>query len=132
MDQSGVGDALLREKIVASATREEIIIADSSKEVLVPANFLCPVEVIRFAEPVRPDQLRRMLAYMLDENEFLSPYGVAPSLVTTGIIRSSSTWTAKSLGWITSRVNPELICSAATPTGAVQSECRSIFSSCAR
>jgi hypothetical protein len=76
MDQSGVGDALLREKIVASATREEIIIADSSKEVLVPANFLCPVEVIRFAEPVRPDQLRRMLAYMLDENEFLSPYGV--------------------------------------------------------
>ena len=25
---------------------------------------------------VRPDQLRRMLAYMLDENEFLSPYGV--------------------------------------------------------
>jgi hypothetical protein len=25
---------------------------------------------------VRPDQLRRMLAYMLDENEFLSPYGI--------------------------------------------------------
>ena len=25
---------------------------------------------------VRPDQLRRMLAYMLDETEFLSPYGV--------------------------------------------------------
>jgi hypothetical protein len=25
---------------------------------------------------VRPDQLRRMLAYMLDEEEFLSPYGV--------------------------------------------------------
>src|SRR4029453_5801612 len=25
---------------------------------------------------VRPDQLRRILAYMLDENEFLSPYGV--------------------------------------------------------
>jgi hypothetical protein len=25
---------------------------------------------------VRPDQLRRMLAYMLDEKEFLSPYGV--------------------------------------------------------
>jgi hypothetical protein len=25
---------------------------------------------------VRPDQLRHMLAYMLDENEFLSPYGV--------------------------------------------------------
>jgi hypothetical protein len=25
---------------------------------------------------VRPDQLRRMLAYMLDEQEFLSPYGV--------------------------------------------------------
>src|SRR5262249_13171118 len=25
---------------------------------------------------VRPEQLRRMLRYMLDENEFLSPYGV--------------------------------------------------------
>jgi hypothetical protein len=25
---------------------------------------------------VRPDQLRRMLVYMLDENEFLSPYGI--------------------------------------------------------
>jgi hypothetical protein len=27
-------------------------------------------------ELVRPDQFRRMLAYMLDENEFLSPYGI--------------------------------------------------------
>ena len=29
---------------------------------------------------VRTDQLRRMLAYMLDENEFLSPYGVRVGL----------------------------------------------------
>ena len=27
-------------------------------------------------ELVRPDQLRRMLGYMLDEDEFLSPYGI--------------------------------------------------------
>jgi ribose 5-phosphate isomerase A len=46
----GGGGALLREKIVASATREEIIIADSSKQVFVLGKFPLPVEVIRFAQ----------------------------------------------------------------------------------
>jgi ribose 5-phosphate isomerase A len=48
----GGGGALLREKIVASATREEIIIADSSKQVSVLGKFPLPVEVIRFAEAI--------------------------------------------------------------------------------
>jgi ribose 5-phosphate isomerase A len=48
----GGGGALLREKIVASATREEIIIADSSKQVFVLGKFPLPVEVIRFAEAI--------------------------------------------------------------------------------
>ena len=43
---------MLREKIVASASREEIIIADSTKQVSVLGNCPLPVEVIRFAQAV--------------------------------------------------------------------------------
>ena len=45
----GGGGALLREKIVASLTREFIIIADSSKKVAVLGKFKLPIEVIPFA-----------------------------------------------------------------------------------
>lgn len=45
----GGGGALLREKIVASMTREEIIIADSTKKVDVLGKFKLPIEVIPFA-----------------------------------------------------------------------------------
>jgi ribose 5-phosphate isomerase A len=45
----GGGGALLKEKIVASMTRQEIIIADSSKQVLKLGKFPLPVEVIPFA-----------------------------------------------------------------------------------
>ena len=48
----GGGGALLREKIVASATRQEIIVADSSKQVAVLGKFPLPVEVIKFAQPL--------------------------------------------------------------------------------
>jgi len=48
----GGGGALLREKIIASATRQEIIIVDSSKQVSVLGKFPLPVEVIRFAEAI--------------------------------------------------------------------------------
>jgi len=46
----GGGGALLREKIVASATKKFVIIADSSKQVPVLGKFPVPVEVINFAE----------------------------------------------------------------------------------
>ena len=46
----GGGGALLREKIVASASRKVIIIADSAKEVPVLGSFPLAVEVIPFAE----------------------------------------------------------------------------------
>src|ERR1700720_2722018 len=46
----GGGGALLREKIVASATRKEVIIADSSKQVPVLGKFPLPVEVVKFAK----------------------------------------------------------------------------------
>src|SRR6267154_2613935 len=45
----GGGGALLREKIVASATRKFVVIADSSKQVPVLGKFPLPVEVIPFA-----------------------------------------------------------------------------------
>ena len=40
----------MREKIVASATRKFVVIADSSKQVTMLGKFPVPVEVIKFAE----------------------------------------------------------------------------------
>lgn len=48
----GGGGALLREKIVASASRQVIIVTDASKQVPVLGNFPLPVEVIKFAQPL--------------------------------------------------------------------------------
>jgi len=46
----GGGGALLHEKIVASASRMVVIIADSSKQVPVLGKFPLPVEVVPFAQ----------------------------------------------------------------------------------
>src|SRR5229473_5980131 len=46
----GGGGALLREKIVASATRQLVIVADATKRVPVLGKFPLPVEVIQFAQ----------------------------------------------------------------------------------
>lgn len=46
----GGGGALLREKIVASATRQMVVVADATKQVQVLGKFPLPVEVIRFAQ----------------------------------------------------------------------------------
>jgi ribose 5-phosphate isomerase A len=48
----GGGGAMLREKIVAFASRQLIIVTDSSKQVAVLGKFPVPVEVIGFAEPL--------------------------------------------------------------------------------
>jgi ribose 5-phosphate isomerase A len=48
----GGGGALLREKIVASATKQLVIVADASKQVKTLGKFPLPVEVIKFAQPV--------------------------------------------------------------------------------
>ena len=48
----GGGGALLREKIIASASRQVVIIADSNKQVAVLGKFPLPVEVIPFAQPL--------------------------------------------------------------------------------
>jgi len=46
----GGGGAMLREKVVASATKQLVIVADASKQVPVLGKFPLPVEVIRFAQ----------------------------------------------------------------------------------
>jgi len=56
----GGGGALLREKIVASATRKFVIIADSSKQVPVLGKFPVPVEVIKFAETLVAKKITAM------------------------------------------------------------------------
>ena len=74
---------------------------------------------------VNPERLRRILSKMLDEDEFLSPYG----------IRSLSKFherapvclphrAARSTGWTTCRPSRTPACSAATPTGGGRSGCR--------
>lgn len=46
----GGGGAMLREKIVASATKQLVIVADATKQVQRLGKFPLPVEVIRFAQ----------------------------------------------------------------------------------
>ncbi len=46
----GGGGAMLREKIVASATKQLVIVADATKQVPVLGKFPLPVEVIPFAQ----------------------------------------------------------------------------------
>jgi ribose 5-phosphate isomerase A len=48
----GGGGAMLREKVVASASRQLVIVTDSSKQVPMLGKFPVPVEVITFAEPL--------------------------------------------------------------------------------
>jgi ribose 5-phosphate isomerase A len=48
----GGGGAMLCEKIVAFASRQVVIVTDSSKQVRVLGKFPLPVEVIGFAEPL--------------------------------------------------------------------------------
>lgn len=56
----GGGGALLREKIVASLTRQQIIIADSSKLVEKLGQFRLPIEVIPFATNYVLRQLEKL------------------------------------------------------------------------
>ncbi len=79
----GGGGALLREKIVASATKQYVIIADASKRVPVLGKFPLPVEVIKFAQPVVERKIRTLGAqvdvrrdsagkpYLTDENNYI-------------------------------------------------------------
>src|SRR4030095_13478235 len=56
----GGGGALLREKIIASASRKMVVIADSTKLVPVLGKFPLPVEVIGFAQVVVAKKIERL------------------------------------------------------------------------
>lgn len=56
----GGGGKLLREKIVASASKKFIIVADASKIVQKLGKFKLPVEVIPMAEPLVTERLRAL------------------------------------------------------------------------
>jgi ribose 5-phosphate isomerase A len=56
----GGGGKLLREKIVASASKRLVIVADESKQVQTLGRFPLPVEVIQMAAPLVSDELREM------------------------------------------------------------------------
>jgi ribose 5-phosphate isomerase A len=56
----GGGGALLREKIVASATRKMVVVADVSKQVQRLGKFPLPVEVIKFAQALVAKRITAM------------------------------------------------------------------------
>jgi len=56
----GGGGKLLREKIVASASKRFVVVADESKQVQMLGRFPLPVEVIRMAAPLVSDSLREL------------------------------------------------------------------------
>ncbi|HEV3307892.1 MAG TPA: ribose-5-phosphate isomerase RpiA [Candidatus Sulfotelmatobacter sp.] len=79
----GGGGALLREKIVASATRQYVIITDATKRVPVLGEFPLPVEVIKFAQALITKRIEALgakvvlrknadgTAYLTDENNYI-------------------------------------------------------------
>jgi ribose 5-phosphate isomerase A len=79
----GGGGAMLREKIVASATKQLVIVADASKQVPVLGKSPLPVEVIRFAQALVAKRIAALGAevtvrtgvdgkpYMTDENNHI-------------------------------------------------------------
>jgi ribose 5-phosphate isomerase A len=79
----GGGGALLREKIVASATKQFIIIVDKTKRVPILGKFPLPVEVIKFARPLIEKEIAALGAtvdlrlgtggqpYLTDENNYI-------------------------------------------------------------
>jgi ribose 5-phosphate isomerase A len=79
----GGGGALLREKIVASATKQFIIVVDETKRVPVLGKFPLPVEVIKFARMLVQKKIEALGAkvelrqstdgkpYLTDENNYI-------------------------------------------------------------
>jgi ribose 5-phosphate isomerase A len=79
----GGGGALLREKIVASATKQLVIVADATKRVPVLGRFPLPVEVIKFAQALVRKKIEALGAkvelrlgtdgkpYLTDENNHI-------------------------------------------------------------
>jgi ribose 5-phosphate isomerase A len=71
----GGGGAMLREKIVASATKTMVVVADASKQVQRLGKFPLPVEVIKFAQALITKRITAMGAHVsLRTNADGQPY----------------------------------------------------------
>ncbi len=71
----GGGGAMLREKIVASATKQLVIVADATKQVPVLGKFPLPVEVIQFAQALVAKRIAALGAQVsLRKNADGTPY----------------------------------------------------------
>ncbi len=70
----GGGGALLREKIVASASKQVVIIADSTKRVPMLGKFGLPVEVIKFARAVVQKKIEALGARVSLRHDGNKPY----------------------------------------------------------
>jgi ribose 5-phosphate isomerase A len=76
----GGGGKLLREKIVASASKRFVIVADETKQVERLGRFPLPVEVIPMAAPLVSDSLRELgftpsLRLNKDKNRYITDEG---------------------------------------------------------
>jgi hypothetical protein len=69
-------------------------------------------------------KIESILTYMLDENEFLSPFGIRSLPGTTSTIPSFSTYRVRNTKFNTSRPNLTQECLEAIPTGAGPSGCQ--------
>ena len=95
----GGGGALLREKIVISAARSFVVVAETSKKVeRLGQGFRLPVEVVKFGwqdtrrrlEPLLPDSELRMSengsdAYLTDEGHYILDAAIPSSLDPAGL-----------------------------------------------
>jgi len=99
----GGGGALLREKIVASAAREFVVVADSTKLVKILGRFPLPVEVVKMALPLVEPKLTALgftpklrmakdgSIYLTDESNYILDCwstGIAEPESTAAEIRS--------------------------------------------
>jgi ribose 5-phosphate isomerase A len=73
----GMGGALTREKIIASASKELVIVADERKKVkfLGENNHPVPIEVIRFATPIMVRKIKEMggKPFLRESNKKVGP-----------------------------------------------------------
>jgi ribose 5-phosphate isomerase A len=93
----GGGGALLREKIVISAARRFVVIAEASKRVeRLGQGFRLPVEVVRFAwrdtrrrlSPLLPDSELRVVGdqpFVTDEGHYILDAPIPPSIDPAGL-----------------------------------------------
>jgi ribose 5-phosphate isomerase A len=98
----GGGGAMLREKIVASATKQLVIVADSSKQVPMLGKFPVPAEVIPFAQALVTKRIAALGAdvrlrtgadgkpFVTDENNHILDCRFGPIRDVEGLARQLS------------------------------------------